>query len=157
MIAVAGSPLLVFVALLACSVWVGGFVAIAVVARVARAQLERPAQIAFFRALGRRYLVVGVSSLLAALASGAVLLADHGRDGTALAAILVAAALLFVTAAGVLQARGMTRMRARSVRHPDDAELAVRVRRGAIRAGILRAAIGALTLALLALAAVLAS
>jgi len=148
---------LVFVALLAGSVWVGGFVAIGVVARVAREQLDRPAQVAFFRALGRRYLVVGLVALFAALASGAALLAGRDWDGTALAAVVVAAALVLATIAGILQARGMTRARTRALRDPDDAALADRVQRGAVRAGILRATIGTLTLALLALAAALAS
>jgi len=151
------TAVLAFVALLACSIWVGGFVAIGVVARIARAQLDRPAQIAFFRALGRRYLVIGLSALLVALAAGAVLLAQRAWDTTALAAVIVAAALLVATVAGVAQARGMTRSRARAVRSPGDADLARRVRRGAVRATILRAAIGVLTLALVALAAALAA
>jgi uncharacterized membrane protein len=151
------TALLTFVALLACSIWVGGFVAIVVVARVARAQLDRPAQIAFVRALGRRYLVVGLSSLVVALAAGVALLTQRDWDTTALAAVIVAAALVVVTLAGVAQARGMTRSRARAMRAPQDADLARRVRRGAARAVALRASIGGLTLALLALAAVLAS
>jgi uncharacterized membrane protein len=151
------TAVLVFVALLACSIWVGGFVAIVVVARVARAQLDRPAQIAFFRVLGRRYLVVGLSALVVALAAGVALLTQRAWDTTALVAVIVAAALVVVTLAGVAQARGMTRLRARAVRSPQDADLARRVRRGAARAVALRAGIGALTLALLALAAALAS
>jgi hypothetical protein len=151
------TAVLTFVALLAGSIWVGGFVAIAVVARIARAQLDRPAQIAFFRALGRRYLVVGLCSLLVALGAGAALLAQHDWDATALAATVVAGALLAATVAGVAQARGMTRARARVVRSPDDPVLARRVRRGAVRATVLRAAIGGLTVALVALAAALAS
>ena len=151
------TAVLAFVALLAGSIWVGGFVAIAVVARIVRSQLDRPAQIAFFRALGRRYLVVGLCSLLVALGAGAALLAQGDWDGTASAAAGVAGALLVATVAGVAQARGMTRARARAVRAPDDPVLAQRVRRGAVRATVLRAAIGALTLALVALAAALAS
>jgi hypothetical protein len=151
------SPLLIFVGLLGWCVWMGGLVAIAVVARVARRQLDRPAQVAFFRALGRGYLRVGAPALLAALAAGAVLLAGRPWDTTALAAILVAAALVVVTAAGVVQARGMTRLRARALRPaPDDAGLADRVRRGAVRAGVLRASIGVLSLTLLAIAAAMA-
>jgi hypothetical protein len=146
---------LVFVALVAGSIWVGGFVAIAVVARIVRSQLDRPAQIAFFRALGRRYLVIGACSLLAALAAGAALLGGRDWDATQLAAAVVAGALVLATAAGVAQARGMTRARARAVRAPDDPVLAQRVRRGAVRATVLRATIGGLTLALVALAAAL--
>jgi uncharacterized membrane protein len=151
------TAVLAFIALLAGSIWVGGFVAIAVVARIARAQLDRPAQIAFFRALGRRYLVVGLCSLLVALGAGAALLARRDWGATALAATVVAAALLAATVAGVAQARGMTRARSRAVRAPDDPDLARRVRRGSVRAAVLRAMIGGLTLALLALAAVLAT
>ena len=157
MIVAAAGPLLVFVALLASSVWVGGFVAIAVVARVAREQLDPPARVAFFRALGRRYLVVGGSALGVSLASGAALLATREWDATALAAVLVTATLVLVTISGIAQARGMTRARAQAVRAPDDPQLAEQVRRGAARAAALRATIGLLTLALLVLAAVLAT
>jgi hypothetical protein len=148
------TALLVFVALLAACVWVGGFVAIAVVARVARRQLEPGARVAFFRALGRSYGVVGGVALAVALACGAALLADRAWDGTALAAIVVAVALVLATVAGVAQARGMTRLRRRAL---GDAALAAQVRTGAARAALLRAAIGALSVALLALAAVLAA
>jgi len=147
---------LVFVALLAACVWVGGFVAIAVVARVARRQLEPGARVAFFRALGRSYGVVGGIALAVALASGAALLAHQAWDATALAAILVAVALVLATVAGVAQARGMTRLRGSALRNADEA-LAARVRTGAARAAVLRAAIGALSVALLALGAVLAA
>jgi hypothetical protein len=151
------SAVLVFVALFAACVWVGGFVAIAVVARVARRQLERGARVAFFRALGRSYGVVGGIALVVALGCGAALLAGRAWDGTALAAVLVAAALVLVTVAGVAQARGMTRLRRSALRDPDDEALAAHVRAGAVRAAVLRAAIGALSVALLALAAVLAA
>jgi hypothetical protein len=150
------TPLLVFAGLLGCCVWVGGFVAIAVVARVARQQLDRPAQVAFFRALGRGYVRLGGPALLVALAAGAALLASRPWDPAALAALLMAGSLLLVTAAGIVQARGMTRLRARALGAPDDGALAARVRRGAVRAGLLRASMGALSLALLAIAAVLA-
>ncbi len=152
-IAADAHPVLVFVALLGACVWVGGFVAIAVVARVARGQLERPAQVAFFRDLGRRYVRVGAPALVVALAAGTALLADRPWDATATAAVAVGVALVLVTAAGVAQARGMTRLRAAAL--SDDA-LAMQVRRGAARAAVLRGAIGVLSLALVALAAVLA-
>lgn len=153
----ATSPVLVFVVLLGASVWVGGFVAIVVVARIVRRQLERPAQVAFFRALGRTYGIVGGSALLVALAGGGGLLAGHAWDGVVLAALVLAASLVLVTAAGVAQARGMTRLRRRMLAEPGDGALVEQVRRGARRAMVLRAAIGGLSVALLALAAVLAT
>lgn len=157
MILLGASPVVVCVALLGASVWVGGLVAIAVVARIARRQLGRPAQVAFFRTLGREYAVIGTPALVIALAAGGMLLEERAWDDTTLGTVLVAAALVLATAAGVAQARGMTRLRSRALREPDDPALAFQVRRGAALAGALRAAIGVLSLVLLALAAVLAA
>ena len=153
----AASSVLVFVHLLAACIWVGGFVAIGVAAGVARRQLGDAERVAFFRALGRSYGVVGGPALVVALASGAVLLGDRapGWDGTALAAVVLAAALVLATVAGVMQARGMTRLRQRALGASGDAALALALRRGAMRALVLRATIGVLTLALLAVGVVL--
>ena len=140
------------VLILATAVWVGGFAAIAVVARVAGRSLGRAERIAFFRALGRTYGVVGGVALALALGTGAFLV--HGRPWDA---VLVAAALVAVLAAGVAQARRMTRLRRGALDRPDDAARAARVRRGARDAGVLRASIGVLTLALVALGAQLAT
>lgn len=142
---------------LASCVWVGGYVAIAVVARVATRTLEPGQRVAFFRTLGRSYLLVGVPALLLALGTGAVLLSDHAWDGTLTAAVVAAAALVASLAVGVTQARRMTRMRAAALAVPDDRQLSSRVRRGAHAATLLRAAIGLLSLALIALGALLAT
>lgn len=156
MIIASTRPLLVFVVLLAMAIWVGGFVAIAVVASVARGELGPSTRVRFFRALGRRYGVVGGPRLVVALTAGGVLLADRSWDGAALAAVVLGAALLLTTAAGVMQARGMTRLRTRALNEVDRDEVAEQVQRGARRAAALRTAIGALTLALLAVVAILA-
>lgn len=150
-------PLLTFAALLGACVWVGGFVAIVVVVRAGRGQLDPASQVAFFRALGRSYLPVGCVGLVLAFGAGGALLAGRRWDGLAVATVLVAAALLLALGAGVVQARGMTRLRARLVERADDARLRARVERGALRAALLRGAIGLLTLALLALASALAT
>ncbi len=150
-------PVLAFGALFGACVWVGGFVVIGVVVGVARRQLDPPAQVAFFRLLGRRYLPIGCAALALALGAGGGLLRSRRWDGTALAAVLVAAVLVVTLAAGVAQARGMTRLRARLLDAPADLALSGRVRRGAVRAAALRASIGLLSLVLLGLAAVLAS
>lgn len=154
---VATSPLLIFVTLLGACVWVGGLVTIAVVVGVAREQLDRTAQVDFFRALGRRYLRVGAPALVLALGPGAVLLAGRPWGLTSSATVVVGAALVAVTAAGVVQARGMTRLRAEGLDAPvNDDVLAQEIRRGSGRATALRAAIGLLSVALLVLASVLA-
>jgi uncharacterized membrane protein len=148
---------LVFVHLLAACVWIGGFVVIAVVARIVRRQLGPAEQVAFFRALGRGYGVVGGSALAVALGSGAALLDRHGWDTMAVTAAALGLALALVTVAGVRQARAMTRLRRRWVGSPADEDMAAQVRRGARQANMLRAAIGVLTLALLAIGAALVS
>jgi uncharacterized membrane protein len=147
----------VFVHLLAACVWVGGFVAIAVVARVARRELEAPAGVAFFRSLGRSYGRVGVSALAVAVLTGAALFAQRGWDQAAGAAALLALALILSTAAGVAQARRMTRLRQRALHEPPDPVVDALIDQGARWALILRTTIGTLSLALLAFGAVLAS
>jgi hypothetical protein len=140
------------------SVWVGGLVAIASVTRIARRQLEPPDQVDFFRDIGRSFGAVAALALICALAGGATMVdADAWDEATTLAGAGIAAALTIATAAGVTQARRMTRLRERAARDPDDDALADLVRRCAARALALRTAIGALTLALLLVAALLVS
>jgi hypothetical protein len=149
--------MLLFLHLLAVSVWVGGFVTIAVVTRVVRRELPPAAQVAFFRSLGRGYAVVGGLALGVALSTGGALLSRRGWDEWSAVAVLVALALVLATGAGVVQARGMTRLRQRAVREPQESVLTAHIERSARRALVLRALIGALTVALLALGAALAS
>lgn len=144
-------PLLVLHAL-AAAIWIGGLVTIFIVARVASATLEPDRRIAFFRALGRVYGIVGTSALLVALATGAILLDDHAWDGLLVATAIVAGALLVALFTGMAQARAMTRLRRRALATPG---LDRRVRREAQIATALRSAIGALTLALVVLGAAL--
>ncbi|MEU5995012.1 hypothetical protein ABZ806_39060 [Spirillospora sp. NPDC047418] len=145
------------VLLIATSVWFGGFVAIGVVARVTVRTLGPADRVAFFRALGRLYGIVGTAALVLAIGTGAALVADHPWDGTLTATAVLTAALVAALAFGVLQARRMTRLRRDSLAHPDNASLAARVRRGARSAGVLRASIGLLSLAVLVLGTVLAA
>lgn len=142
---------------LASCIWVGGYVAIAVVAQVASRTLEPAQRVRFFRSLGRAYLLVGTPALVAALGTGAGLASDHAWDGTLIAAIAVAAALLACLAVGVAQARRMTRMRVGALMSPENPDLTAQVRRGARTAAMLRAEIGLLSLALIALGSVLAT
>lgn len=145
------------VLVLATAVWVGGLVAIFVVARVAHATLRPAERIAFFRGLGRAYGLAGGLALVIALASGAVLASAYRWDGQLAASTVVAAGLVAATVAGMAQARRMTRLRRDALRAPDNPELTARVRRGARNASVLRAAIAALSLALLALGTVIAT
>jgi uncharacterized membrane protein len=145
------------VLVLATAVWVGGLVAIFVVARVAHATLGTAERVAFFRGLGRAYGPAGGLALMIALASGAVLASAYRWDGQLTASAVVAAGLVAATAAGVAQARRMTRLRQDALRDPGSLELTARVRRGARSATLLRAAIAALSLVLLTLGTVIAT
>lgn len=129
--------------------------AIFIVARAASRTLEPAQRVEFFRSLGRSYGIVGTLALLVALATGAILLDEHPWDGLMVAAAVVAGALLVATAAGMAQARAMTRLRLRAVAQVGGEPLDPRVRKGAIVAAILRACIGVLTLALVVLGAAL--
>jgi uncharacterized membrane protein len=148
---------LVGVLILAAAVWIGGFVAIVVVARVAGRTLGPAERVAFFRALGRTYGVVGTVALVVALGTGVSLVYGRPWDGALIVTVVVAAALVAALATGVVQARRMTRLRREALGHPDDAPLAARVRRRARGAAVLRAMIGTLSLALLALGVLLAA
>jgi uncharacterized membrane protein len=145
------------VLVLATAVWIGGLVAIFVVARVAQATLGVAERVAFFHGLGRAYGPTGGLALAIALASGAILAATDRWDGQLTASAVVAAGLVAATVAGVAQARRMTRLRQDALRDPGCAELAAQVRRGARNATVLRTAIAVLSLALLALGSVIAT
>jgi uncharacterized membrane protein len=152
-----GHALLLTVFMVATSIWVGGYVAIGVVARSATATLDGPARVAFFRSLGRSYLRVGTPALIVALATGTALLWGRGWDALLIATVAVVALLLIGLAVAVAQARAMTRLRGRAVQEPGDEGLAAGVRSGARRATALRAALGLLTIAAVVLGSFLAS
>lgn len=137
------------------AVWVGGLVTIFVVARVAQRTLPPSERVAFFRGLGRAYGPVGGTALAVALGCGAALLSGHAWGAARIAATVIAACLVAVTAAGIVQARRMTRLR-QAMLQPGGGKLTGRVRRGAAAAAVLRAAIAALSLALIALGVLLA-
>ncbi|MGH3263491.1 MAG: hypothetical protein ACRDNS_16025 [Trebonia sp.] len=88
------------VLVLGTSVWIGGLVAIFVVARVAHATLATADRVAFFRGLGRAYGLVDGVALATALASGAVLASAYRWDGQLIASTVVAAGLIALTVAG---------------------------------------------------------
>lgn len=138
-------------------VWVGGYVAITVVATVATRTLQPAQRVAFFRGLGRSYLLVAAPALVIALGTGAGLANDHAWDGVLVATVVVAAALIVSLVLGVAQARRMTRLRAAALTAPHNAPLTHRVQRGTRTATLLRAAIGLLSLALIALGSLLAT
>lgn len=142
---------------LATSIWVGGYVAIVVVARTAAATVDPGSRVAFFRTLGRSYLGVGLPALIVALVTGGVLAGGLDWDALLVTTVVVAAALLVSFAVAVAQARRMTVLRRNLLGSPGDEQLDVQVRRGARVAAGLRAVLGLLSLALVVLGAFLAT
>lgn len=153
--AVEAIVLAVFV--LATSIWIGGYVAIAVVARTATTTLSPAERVTFFRSLGRTYFWVGCPALIVALATGAVLTRDLAWSALLTTTVVIAALLVVSFAVAVAQARRMTRLRRALLQSPDDEQLNTRVRAGARAAGGLRAALGVLSVALVVLGAFLAA
>jgi hypothetical protein len=145
---------LIAIEMLAVSIWVGSLVCLALVANVARAELDERSRVALFRRIGRLYGVVGTCSLLVAIGAGVAIawpLSDLGSAGAA--AFVLTGVLVLLTGAGMMQARRMTVRRRRAIETPDD-ELAARsVRRGAAFAGALRGSMALLTLVILLLGA----
>lgn len=135
---VAVSAPLLILNLLAAAVWIGSLAALAVVTRTARQVLDPPAQVAFFRALGRRYAVVGGAALALAIATGGALIEGERWTAELTTLIVLTAALVLATGAGVGQARRVNRLRARQAEWG----------RAARTAGLLRATIAAITLAI---------
>lgn len=141
----------------ATSIWLGGYVAIVVVARVATATLDPAGRVALFRSLGRAYLRVGIPALAVALAVGAVLLTQHGWDALATTTAALSLVLVGLLAVAVAQARRMTGLRRQALAHPEDRALAEEVQRGGRHAGLLRALLGLLSLSLVVLGSFLAA
>lgn len=149
------NPVLVTLELLAASIWVGSLVCLAMVAQTGRATLDGPAQVAFFRALGRRYAIVGTTALLVAIGVGlAMAWPPSAWSATVDAAVALAGFLVLVSAAGMAQARAMGTLRGRSMKAPAGPTAQAAVRRGRHVATTLRLLMAADTLAVVVLAAV---
>jgi len=146
-----GHGLLVTILVLSTSVWVGGYVAIGVVARSATTSMEPAARVAFFRSLGRSYVRIGTPALIVALISGAILARSHMWDGAGIAGLVIAVALVLLLAYAVQQARRMTRLRRAALDNDQNPTSIDAIQRGQRSASILRAALGALSLILLVL------
>ena len=97
-----------FVLVLATSIWVGGLVTIAVVARVASRTLAPVERVHFFRGLGRTYGPVGGVALVTALGTGAALVVDQPLDGLVVAGSVVAGALVVTSLGPLAIGRGAT-------------------------------------------------
>ena len=148
-----GAPV-VALEILSASVWIGSLVCLAVVSRAARTVLDGPAQVAFFRAVGRRYAIVGTGSLLVAIVTGlAMSWPPPTWSATIDTAVALAGLLVVATAAGMAQARAMATLRRRAMSSPADRAARAAARHGRQVATALRLLMAADTLAIVVLAA----
>ena len=157
-LAVTTSAPVVAVEILSASVWIGSLVCLAVVSQVARKVLDSPAQIAFFRALGRRYAFVGTGSLLVAIGAGLAMAWPPATWSTTIdTALALAGFLVLTTVAGMTQARFMGVLRRRAIASPEDRAAEASVRRGRRLATSLRLLMAADTLIIVVLVAMAAT
>lgn len=148
------TTVVVALTILSASVWVGSLVCLAVVTNAARRVLDGASQVVLFQAIGRRYAVVGIASLLVALGAGLELAWPPSSWSAVVdAAVGLAGLLVLATAAGMAQARAMTRLRRRSRQAPGDGGLRRAVAQGRRVATALRAAMALMTLVIVVLAA----
>ena len=144
--------------ILSASVWIGSLVCLAVVSQAARTVLDGSPQVDFFRAVGRRYAIVGTGSLLVAIGAGLAMAWPPAIwSATIDAAVALAGLLVLATAAGMVQARVMGTLRLRAMSSPADVAARASVRRGRRVATALRLLMAADTLAIVVLAAMAVS
>ncbi len=139
------------------SIWLGGYVAMAVVARASAKSLEPAVRVAFFRALGRAYLPVGAAALAVGFISGGVLLRQRPVDVLSITAVLIAVLLVVCLGVAVAQARRMTRLRQQIGAAPDDERLQMKASSDGRAATTLRALLGVLSLVLVVLGSMMAA
>jgi len=149
--------------LIAAAVWAGGLVFLAFAVGAARRTLSDADRIAFFRAVGRRFLVVGGISLLVLIATGSEMTSDRdawttlgeGTYGKTLLAklILVGVVIVLTLVHSLVQGPGLSRLRAEALERPGDEALQRRIRSKAAQAGVVSLLTLLATLAILVLAA----
>lgn len=148
--------ILTILLIVATSVWLGGMVAHIVTARVSSRVLPADLRVQLFRGIGKVYGSVGTTALVVGLVAGALLAWGKPHDGLFVATVVVSTVLVLATAAGIAQARAMTRLRTRALTSPGDPTLPAHVQRGAHRATVLRMGLMVLTLVLVVLGSALA-
>jgi putative copper export protein len=150
--------------LIGAAVWAGGMVMLALAVGAGRRTVEEPQRIALFRALGRRFLVVGGIAMLVLIATGTDMAADrldawedlgNTEYGERLVAKLnvVAVVIGLTLFHSLVQGPALSRLRAQALERPEDEELRRLIRRKAARAGMISALNLLGTIAVLVLAA----
>jgi putative copper export protein len=124
-------------------------VMLGVAATVARRTLPEKERIAFFRMLGRRFLLVGGIALLLAIATGTDMasdrdvwndLTDTAYGKTLLAKLILVGLVIVLTAFhSFVQGPALSRLREQALARPDDEGLRTAISRRSAQAGIVSA------------------
>jgi putative copper export protein len=148
--------------LLGAAVWAGGIVFLGVAATVARRSVPPRERIAFFRLLGRRFLMLAGAAMLLLIATGIDMASDRlpvwsdlwdTNYGERLQEKLGLVILVIGLTAFHSFVQGPALSRLRALDRPDDPELAALIRRKSARSGVVQAAILVVTVAILYAAA----
>lgn len=149
------------VLILASAVWIGGYVAVAVVAIVSSKTLEPSQRVTFFKRFGRVYLRVAGTALVIMYATGWTLLSQVPWSSELVRITAASAALLLILIAGIIQARNLTKLRMQVLQTPENQQesqaLLQTIKRRARAATILRTLIGLITVVLVIEATILLS
>jgi putative copper export protein len=162
-IADAGDTVVRSLHLIGATTWAGGLVFLGVAVWAARRTIPDDLRVEFFRALGRRFAVVGGLALLVLIGTGSDMAGDrhawsqltetsYGKT-LLVKLILVGVVIVLTVIHSTLQGPSLSRLRALAAGRPDDVDLEAQIRRRAAAAGVVSALNLLATLAILVLAA----
>ncbi|MEO7126981.1 MAG: hypothetical protein ABI382_03965 [Nakamurella sp.] len=146
--------ILLALVIIGTGMWIGGMVAVTMLAIISKRALEPAVRAAFFRRFARTYFPTFGAGLVVAAIAGFFMLIARGWDGIAWAITILVIVILIALAFGVVQARAMSRLRthAAELGSDTDADLTRRIASGARSAALLRGSLGVLSLAVFVLA-----
>lgn len=147
--------ILAIILIVSAGIWLGGYLTLPMVSLISARTLEAEARVKFFKRFGRAYFTMAGVALVVALAVGWVFLAQIAWTPQHTRIAVASSALVLNLAAGVIQARDLTRRRARLVEAPGDARLARSIKTRASLATGLRALIGVFSLGIVIQVAIL--
>jgi putative copper export protein len=153
--------------LIGAATWAGGLIFLAVAVSVVRRTVSPDSRIDVLRALARAFAVVAGLALLLLIATGTDMTTDRGAwdhltdttyGKTLLAKLILVGVVIGLTLLhSLVQGPALTRLRRMSLERPEDVALQARIRREAVLSGVVSVLILLATLAILVLAARLAT
>lgn len=146
--------ILLAILVIGAAMWLGGMVAVTMLAVISKRALDPGSRAALFRRFARSYFPVFGGALIVGAAAGFILLVARGWDPIAWAITILTVVILIALVVGVAQARAMTRLRTRAAELGDNvpADLRRQIARQGRSAAMLRGSLGVLSAAVFVLA-----